>query len=380
MEAQFIEAQKMEVVGQLAAGVAHDFNNVLGVIMGYSELIGEDLDKDNPLLKYSEEIRHAAERAAGLTRQLLIFSRKEAVHAVMLDLNETVKNMDIMLRRLVDEKVEMTMAFEAQGGFIKADSGYVWQVLMNLVVNARDAMPDGGRLAISTRLAILDEVHAGTNAGEYMVLSVSDTGIGMTQEVKARLFEPFFTTKPLGKGTGLGLATCHNIIQLCGGRIEVDTVEGQGTTFNVFFPRVEAPCPVPASSATKTGPLRIVSETLLIVEDEPSLRHLAQGVLESRGYKVLTAPNGQDALRVAREHKGPPISLVISDVIMPRMGGKMMAEWLQTTNPDLKVLFTSGYTDDALTNQGVFDPMIAFLPKPYTPASLTQKVRQMLDG
>jgi PAS domain S-box-containing protein len=384
MEAQFIEAQKMEVVGQLAAGVAHDFNNVLGVIMGYSEFLGQKLEKDSPLLKYTEEIRHAAERASGLTRQLLVFSRKEVVQAVVLDLNETVENMDRMLRRLVDENVEMTIAYAEQGGHIKADSGYVWQVLMNLVVNARDAMPDGGKLKIETSQAILDEIHtqshAGSHVGEYMVISVADTGIGMTQKVKDRLFEAFFTTKPLGKGTGLGLVTCQTIIRQCEGHIEVDSIEGRGTTFKVYFPKVESPLPILPSAATKTGPLRVASETVLIVEDEPSLRHLAHGVLQSRGYQVLTAPNGQDALRVAREHKGQPISLVVTDVIMPRMGGKLMSDWLKSTYPGMRVLFTSGYTDDALTNHGVFEPGVAFLPKPYTPASLALKVRQVLDA
>jgi PAS domain S-box-containing protein len=384
LEAQFIEAQKMEVIGQLAAGVAHDFNNVLGVIMGYSELIAQDVEKDSPLQSFTEEIRLAAERASSLTRQLLVFSRKEVVQAVVIDLNETVRNMDRMLRRLVDENVEVTMTYEKQGGYIKADAGYVWQVLMNLVVNARDAMSAGGKLSIETSLAILDEVHAqshvGTHAGEYMVLSVSDTGIGMTQEVKDRLFEAFFTTKPIGKGTGLGLVTCQTIVRQCGGHIEVDTVQKGGTTFKVYFPKVEPPPQALPDTAAKPSKSKAASETILIVEDEPSLRHLVQGVLQSRGYNVLTAPNGQDALRVAQEHKGSPISLVVTDVIMPRMGGKIMAEWLKITSPDLKVLFTSGYTDDALTNHGVFDPGIAFLPKPYTPDSLSRKVRQMLDG
>jgi signal transduction histidine kinase len=384
MEAQFIEAQKMEVVGQLAAGIAHDFNNVLGVIMGYSELIGQDAAKDDPVLKYAEEIRHAAERASGLTRQLLVFSRKEVIEAVVLDLNETVENMDKMLRRLVDENIEFSIDYDLEGGHIKADPGYVWQILMNLVVNAKDAMPEGGKLAITTGIVVLDEAHAalhpGANPGEYVIITVSDTGSGMTAEVKARIFQAFFTTKPLGKGTGLGLVTCQTIIRQCGGHIEVDSVVGRGTTFKVYFPRVEPPLALPANAHTKTGPLRAASETLLVVEDEPSLRHLAQGVLETRGYHVLTAPNGQDALRVARDHKGPPIRLVITDVIMPRMGGKVMAEWLKVTFPELKILFTSGYTDDALMNHGVFDPGVAYLPKPYTPASLTRKVRQMLDA
>jgi signal transduction histidine kinase len=383
MEAQFIEAQKMEVVGQLAGGVAHDFNNVLGVIMGYSDLIVEDPGTDH-LVQYVEEIRLAAERAAGLTRQLLVFSRKQTVQALELDPNEVVAGMEKMLHRLIDENVEMTVTYGSNIGTIKADSGYVWQVLMNLVVNARDAMPDGGKLAIVTSAVVLDEAysqaHPGTSPGDYVMLSIADTGIGMTEEVKAHLFEAFFTTKPVGKGTGLGLITCQTVVRQSGGHIDVCSEVGKGATFNIYFPRIDRPSQLVASPLTKSGPLRRGTETLLVVEDEPSLRHLAEGVLKAQGYKVLTAPNGQDALRVADEHQGEPIALVLTDVIMPRMGGKAMAEWLQTTNPDLKILFTSGYTEDAIAHHGVLDEGIEFLPKPYTPASLTRKVRALLDA
>jgi len=384
LEAQFIEAQKMEVVGQLAGGVAHDFNNVLAVIMGYDELIEQALGPDHPLQKYTEEIRLATERAAGLTRQLLVFSRKEVVQAVVLDPNEVVESMDKMLRRLIDENVEMTVVYGKQIGTIRADSGYVWQVLMNLVVNARDAMPNGGKLVVETSAVRLDDsyvaAHSGTTPGDYVMLSVTDTGIGMTEEVKGRLFEAFFTTKPVGKGTGLGLTTCQTIVRLSGGHIDVSSELGQGTTFKVYFPRIEQSSVVTTTPSPKAGNLRRGTETLLVVEDEPSLRHLAQGVLKAQGYTVLTAPNGQDALRVADEHQGQPVALVITDVIMPRMGGKAMAEWLQTTNPDLKILFTSGYTQDAIAHHGVLDEGIEFLPKPYTPAALTRKVRALLDA
>lgn len=383
LEAQFIEAQKMEVVGQLAGGVAHDFNNVLGVIMGYSEIIVQDPGTDN-LVQYVEEIRLAAQRAAGLTRQLLVFSRKQTVQAVELDLNEVVAGMDKMLRRLIDENVEMIVVYGDKIGTIKADSGYVWQVLMNLVVNARDAMPNGGKLVIETSTVALDEadmqVHPGTAPGEYVMLSIGDTGVGMTEEVKAHLFEAFFTTKPVGKGTGLGLITCQTVVRQSGGHIDVTSEVGKGTTFKIYFPRIDRPQQVAVSPLTKTVPLRRGTETLLVVEDEPSLRHLAQGVLKAQGYNVLTAPNGQDALRVADENQGQPIALVITDVVMPRMGGKAMAEWLQTTNPDLRILFTSGYTEDAIAHHGVLDEGIEFLPKPYTPASLARKVRKLLDA
>ncbi|HXA44555.1 MAG TPA: response regulator [Candidatus Angelobacter sp.] len=380
LEAQFIAAQKMEVLGQLAGGVAHDFNNILGVIMGYSDLITSNLGPKSPLRKYAEEILHATERAAGLTRQLLVFSRKQTVQPVVIDLNDVVADMDKMLRRLIDENITMTIIPGKQTGRINADSGYVGQVLMNLVVNARDAMPNGGKLTIATSNIMLDKKDArrGVIPGDYVMLSVNDTGTGMSDEVKAHLFEPFFTTKPKGKGTGLGLATCQTIVQLSGGHIVVDSELGKGTTFKVYFPRVEQPLDV-AVKQIQTGPLPRGTETLLVVEDEPSVRHLARGVLESQGYEVLSASNGQDALNVAREHKGPPIRLVVTDVIMPLMDGKVMAEWLKTTNSGLKILFTSGYTDDAIAHHGVLEKGIEFLSKPYTPAILARKVRAMLD-
>ena len=384
LEAQFIEAQKMEVIGQLAGGVAHDFNNILAVIVGYSDLITSDLEPDSPLRKYTEEIRLASERAAGLTGQLLIFSRKQKVQPVVLDLNRAIKGTENMLLRLIDENIEMTLVAGTEIGCVKADPGYIGQVLMNLVVNARDAMPNGGRILIETSDVRLDEAyaetHAGVPSGDYVMLSVTDTGTGMTDEVKAHVFEAFFTTKEAGKGTGLGLATCQTIIQQSGGHIGVDSTVGQGTTFKIYFPRIAEPCPPEGSSIPKLEPSRRGTETLLIVEDEPSVRHLACGLLQARGYEVLAAANGQEALRVAREHKGQPIGLVVTDVIMPQMGGKIMAEWLKTTYPDIKILFTSGYTDDAIAHHGVLDPGVAFLPKPYTSASLARKVREMLDA
>jgi CheY-like chemotaxis protein len=278
----------------------------------------------------------------------------------------------------------MTMVYGNPIGQIKADSGYVWQVLMNLVVNARDAMPNGGKLAIETSAVTLDddyaEAHPGVSSGNYVMLSVRDTGIGMSEEVKTRMFEAFFTTKPKGKGTGLGLVTCQTIVRQSGGHIDVSSAPGKGTTFKIYFPRIEQSAHAVTQSLSQTGPVRRGTETLLLVEDEPSVRHLAEGVLKGQGYTVLTAPNGQDALRVAREHRGPPIALVVTDVVMPRMGGKVMAEWLKTTYPNLKVLFTSGYTEDAIAHHGVLDEGVEFLPKPYSPASLARKVRELLDA
>ncbi len=381
LEAQFIEAQKMQVVGHLAGGVAHDFNNILAVIFGYSELMMQELEDENPLRKYVEEIGHASERAVGLTRQLLVFSRKQSVVPVVLDLNDAVREIETMLRRLIDEDIELTIVPGREFGRVKADSGHVGQVIMNLVVNARDAMPGGGKLTIAVNNVTLDQTyeaaHPGAVAGDYVMLSVSDTGTGMTEAVQARLFEAFFTTKPEGKGTGLGLATCQTIVQQSGGHIGVYSEVGQGTSFKVYFPRVDQPLEIKTKPVA--GPLPRGTETLLIVEDEPSVRFLVRKVLQSHGYYVLSAANGQDALRVAREHAGAPISLVVTDLIMPQMGGKEMAEALKKINGDIKILFMSGYTNDAIVNHGLIETEVEFLSKPYTPATILRKVRQMLD-
>ena len=383
LETQFIEAQKMDVIGQLASGVAHDFNNILAIVMGYNDLLAKELPPDSPFQGYSEEIRLASARAAQLTKQLLVFSRKQTVQPAILDLNVVVQDLDKMLRRLIGEHIEMAVVSGESIGHIKADSGYIGQVVMNLAINARDAMPDGGKLTIATNNVTLDVEHeCGRKTvipGNYVMLSVQDTGTGMNSNVKAHLFEAFFTTKPLGKGTGLGLATCRTIVEQCLGHISFSSEVGKGTIFRVYFPRVYQPLNV-ETSPVPTGPLPRGTETLLLVEDEPGVRQMACRVLENQGYEVLSAPNGQDALRVARDHRGNPIQLVVSDVIMPRMGGKAMAEWLKTAYPDLKILFTSGYTDGDIVESGVLAAGVVFLPKPYTPATLAYKVREMLDG
>jgi len=384
LEAQFIEAQKMEVIGQLAGGIAHDFNNLLAVIMGNGELLMVKLPPNDPLRKEVEEIGHAADRAAGLTRQLLTFSRKQTVQPVILDLNDVVAGMEKMLRRLIDENVELQIVPGKDLGRVKVDSGYVGQVLMNLAVNARDAMSKGGRLTIETNNVTLDEnygrAHADVTPGNYVALTVSDTGSGMTDEVRAHLFEAFFTTKPKGKGTGLGLATCQTIIKQCGGHIDVYSKLGKGTIFKIYFPRVEQALQAPALPLAKGVAMPRGTETILFVEDEPAVRQLACGILVTLGYTVLRATNGQEGLDLAVKHVGPPIRLVVTDVIMPQMGGKVMAEWLKATYPDMKVLYTSGYTDDALAEHGVLEPGIQFLPKPYTLAALAGKVREVLDA
>jgi CheY-like chemotaxis protein len=337
----------------------------------------------NQLRNYTEEIRLASQRAAGLTRQLLVFSRKQTVQPVVLDLNDVVQDLDKMLRRLIGENVIMTMAPGKETGRIKADPGYVGQVLMNLVVNARDAMPHGGQLTITTGNVTLDENYARQHPdavpGDYVMLSVTDQGTGMTEEIKAQVFEPFFSTKPLGKGTGLGLTTCRTIVQQSGGHIGIYSEVGQGTTFKIYFPRVDQPVDN-ETKFMKAGPLPRGTETLLVVEDEASVRELACRVLAALGYVVLSAANGQDALRTAHEHTGPPIRLVVTDVIMPLMDGKVMAEWLKATYPGLKTLFTSGYTDDTIAHLGVLNAGVEFLPKPYTPATLARKVRAVIDA
>jgi two-component system cell cycle sensor histidine kinase/response regulator CckA len=383
LEAQNFEAQKMEAIGQLAGGVAHDFNNILSVIVGYSSLIDSSFKPNSTLQKYTEEIRLASERAAGLTRQLLVFSRNQTVLSVVLDLNDTLKELEGMLRRLIDENIEMTIVRGTRLGRIKADSGYVGQVLMNLVANARDAMPSGGKLTIATENATLDANYASARpdaiVGDYVLLSVCDTGTGMTDQVKECLFDPFFTTKPSGKGTGLGLAICLNIVQQCGGHINVESELGRGTNFRIYFPRIEKPVNAVAR-ALHDGPLPSGTETLLVVEDEPAIRNLARGVLEDRGFEVLCASNGQDGLHVASKHKGAPIRLVVTDVIMPLMSGEVMADQLKALDPNLRILFTSGYTDDAMIARRVTETGVDFLPKPYTSAALVRKVRHMLDG
>ncbi|MDX2108649.1 MAG: response regulator [Verrucomicrobiota bacterium] len=378
LEAQFIEGQKMDVLGQLAGGVAHDYGNILGIIMGYNDILSKALRPDSPLQRYTQSIREASEQGAGLTKQLLIFSRKEKVLPANLDLNTVVANLDKMLRRLVRENIEMTMELEIDAGCIKADTGYMGQVLMNLVVNARDAMPHGGKLVIATsRVSPLSQ--NGGPAGDFIMLSVRDTGTGMTPEVKARMFEAFFTTKPQGKGTGLGLATCQAIVKQSGGTIDVTSEVGVGTTIKIYFPRVEL-LPKRADNLLKNSPLARGTETVLVVEDDPNLRLLACSILEAQGYTVLSAANGQIALNMAREHTGSVIRLVVSDVIMPLMGGRAMAEQLHKTHPSLKVLFMSGYPNETITQNGLIENGVEFLPKPYMPESLARKVHELLNA
>ena len=379
LEAEFVHAQKMDVVGQLAGGVAHDFNNVLGVIIGFSELIMRDISPDSLLHQRVLTISHAAERAAALTRQLLIFSRKEMPQPAVLDLSELITGMDPMLRRLIGENVRLITKPDLALGRIEADPGQIEQILMNLTVNARDAMPGGGTITISTSNVMLaaDEVAGSKLApGDYVVLTVADDGCGMGAEVKAKIFEAFFTTKPAGQGTGLGLATCQRIATCWHGHITADSQPGVGTEFKIYLPRISGVLPFPMA-ASQVDSLPRGTETILIVEDEPGLRELAATILEMQGYTILKAGNGQEALRIVREQRAKPIDLILSDMVMPEMSGPVMAEWLQAAHPEIRILFTSGYSDCG--TDSLLDSKIEFLAKPYTPSALVRRTRQVID-
>jgi PAS domain S-box-containing protein len=383
LEAELLHSQKLDAVGQLAGGVAHDFNNMLTVITGYSAILLEALDRSDPNRADVEEIKSAADRAAALTRQLLAFSRKQVLQPRVLDLNtDVIAGLEKMLRRLIGEDVELVTTLDEQLGLVNADPGQIEQVIMNLAVNARDAMPDGGRLVIETANVDLGADHTGRHIGvkpgRYIMLAVTDTGRGMSRETMARMFEPFFTTKEKGKGTGLGLATVYGVVKQSGGDIWVDSEPGQGTTFKVYLPRVEyetqvtLPASVPSRRPAGT-------ETILLVEDDERLCVLSRRVLEARGYTVLEARNGQEALVLCDQHQGP-IDLVATDVVMPGINGGMLVERLAVKRPTLRVLFMSGYTDDDMLRRGIVDPRMAFLPKPFTPEALASKVREVLDG
>ena len=382
-EAQLRQAQKMEAVGRLAGGVAHDFNNLLTVIRGYSELILSRLAPGDPARREMDEVKKAADRAAGLTSQLLAFSRRQFVAAKVLDLNALVMNMDQMLRRLLGEDVvELSEDLDQKLWAIKADPGQIEQVIMNLAVNARDAMPTGGKLTIQTKNVTIGKGsrrHAVMlEPGPYVLLEMRDTGHGMSEETQAHLFEPFFTTKEKGKGTGLGLSTVYGIVKQSGGTIAIESKMGQGTVCKIFFPRVNEAvqtAPVIGGSISRaTG-----RETILVVEDDPSVRGLVQETLRLSGYEVLVARHGIEALLTGAKHLGP-IHLLLTDVAMPQMSGPEVAEKLTVVRPELKVLYMSGYPDHPVFDQGGVKRETAFLHKPFTPNVLTQKIRDVLDG
>ena len=378
-EEQLRQAQKMKAVGQLAGGVAHDFNNLLTVINGYCAMALQKEEEVRPLRKNIEEIQKAADRAASLTTQLLAFSRKQVLQPRVLQLNEVVSGMEKMLRRLIGEDIEFSTSFDSVLGNVKADPGQIEQVIMNLVVNARDAMPRGGKLTISTSNVIVDQKTKFRNrtleVGEYVMLDISDNGVGMTEEVKTHLFEPFFTTKGLGKGTGLGLATCYGIICQSGGDIRVYSEPNAGTTFKIYLPHTNATVEPVAKVNSETLPLG--AESILIVEDDPSVRELAVTILRNCGYQVQESNNAFEALRLIK--RNPRYDLVVTDVIMPQMSGKELHDQIKGQLPQIKVLLMSGYTDDALAHHGVLDEGFFFLEKPFSPAKLARKVREVLD-
>ena len=381
LEEQLRQSQKMEAIGQLAGGVAHDFNNLLTAINGYSSLALQRTNEREPIKGYLEEIKKAGDRAANLTRQLLAFGRKQMLQPVALSLNDVVADLNKMLRRLIGEDVRLTAKFDPALKKIKADAGQIEQVIVNLVVNARDAMPHGGSLTIETSNFEVDghyaSNHVGVRPGSYAMLAVSDTGVGMDDETRARIFEPFFTTKEKGKGTGLGLSTVYGIVKQSGGNIWVYSEPNHGTVFKVYLPQLRN-ASEPTETATVETPAPRGSETILLVEDEDVVRSLAQEVLEDAGYRVLSVGGGSEALRLFQE-SAERIDLLLTDVVMPEMSGKELAERLADLRPAMRVLFMSGYTDEAIVHHGIVDSDVQFIQKPFSPASLAKKIREVLD-
>jgi len=379
LEEQFRQAQKMEAVGRLAGGVAHDFNNLLMVINGYTEVLLDQLEPSSEMHSKVLSIQQAADRAATLTRQLLAFSRKQVLELKVIDVNAVIGDMERLLRPLIGENIELVTRLSSDAGRTRADAGQLEQVIMNLVVNAKDSMPEGGKITIrSMNVTIRQNVgeHRFIQPGRYAVIMVSDTGHGMDKETQSRIFEPFFTTKEKGKGTGLGLSTVYGIVKQSNGYVFAESQIGSGTTFNVYLPRVEESladvCPVAAPDSEKGG-----CETVLLVEDEDSVRELVRLTLSSRGYKVLEAENGEAGLRVAEETKGT-IDILVTDVVMPGIGGRELAKNLLAKRPTTRVLYLSGYTEDAIATQGALTPGTAFLQKPFTLQNLAKKVREVL--
>jgi PAS domain S-box-containing protein len=382
LEQSLRQAQKMEALGQLTGGIAHDFNNILATILANSQFLIDALGDKDPRLADANEIKLASERAANLTRQLLAFSRKQVLEFRISDLNEVVAGVERMLRRLIGEDIEMSVLLADDLGRAKVDAGQIEQVLMNLAVNARDAMPRGGKLTVETSNAELDAEYQSRHAtgapGRYVVLSVSDSGTGMDAETQRRIFEPFFTTKEQGKGTGLGLATCHGIVTQSGGHIGVYSELGQGSVFKVYLPRVD-PDGVADQLWTKPKAEPGGQETVLLVEDDPPLRAAVQRMLASQGYRVLAARHGQEATQLALKH-GDEIALLITDVVMPNLSGPEVAKSVKAHVPNLKVLFMSGYTDHAVLRSGELNAAVNFLQKPFSSHALTRKVREAING
>jgi PAS domain S-box-containing protein len=379
LEEQLRQAQKMEAVGMLAGGIAHDFNNLLTIITGYSQLIFNSLPARDPNRHSAEQIVKAGERAAELTRQLLAFSRRQVLQPKVLDLNMLVKTLATMLRRLIGEHIDLRLVLSPELSRVSASPGQLEQVLMNLVVNARDAMPDGGTLTIRTENANLKEpseaVRLAIKPGPHVMLAVSDTGHGMNAETRARLFEPFFTTKNAGKGTGLGLSTVFGIVKQSGGGLDVSSEPGKGTIMRIYLPAIDQPVSTEAEVVKRAAARG--NETILVVEDDEMVRRLVRQTLEQEGYRLMDAPEPVEARRIADAFDGP-IQLLITDVVMPNSSGRELAAQIIDRRPETKVLYMSGYADMAIVNRGLGQGNVAFLQKPFTPATLTQQVREVL--
>ncbi len=381
LEAQYLQAQKMESVGRLAGGVAHDFNNLLTVINSTAELAAMQLRPSDPLQQDLAEIRGAGTRAAGLTKQLLAFSRKQVLQPQAVNLTTLVADLQPLLQRLIGEDVALPVVLAKDLANVRVDPGQFEQVIVNLVVNARDAMPKGGTITTETRNVDVDDAyfrtHPSVQPGAYVMLALSDTGVGMDAATRQRIFEPFFTTKPPGKGTGLGLATVYGIVRQSGGSISVYSEVGKGTTFRIYLPRVADAAP--EYRPARSGVVTRGTGTVLVVEDEEALRRVAQRILLSAGYTVLVAANGEEALRLLERHDHP-VDLVLTDVVMPGMSGRDLAEQIRASHGGVKILFTSGYTDDAILRHGVLDAGVNFIAKPYSVADLTRKVREVQES
>jgi PAS domain S-box-containing protein len=381
LDGQQRQRQKMEAVGRLAGSIAHDFNNLLTVIIGYSDLVLQEVKPETLVYRDVEELRHAARSAAALTRQLLVFSRKQVLQPQILDLNAIVVRMNTLLRRLIGEDVELRTRLAGPLDRVMADPGQIEQIVMNLALNARDAMPDGGTLTVETANTELDAewvgLHPGATEGRHVMLAVSDTGIGMDQTVQAHLFEPFFTTKGSGKGTGLGLATVYGIVKQSGGSIFVYSEPGRGATFKIFLPRTEQ-FAEPAGATRPAPRAARGTETILLVEDQPEVRTVTRNTLMRHGYHVLEAGGAAEALSLLAGHEGD-VQLLLTDVVMPGMSGRELAEEAVIGRPRLRVLYTSGYTDDTVVHHGILDAGMAFIQKPFAPSVLLQKVRDLLS-
>ncbi|MGD0500110.1 MAG: ATP-binding protein [Bryobacteraceae bacterium] len=379
LEDQLMHAQKMEAVGRLAGGVAHDFNNLLTVISGYNQMILDQLPPHDALRVYSQEILKATDRAAALTGQLLAFSRRQIVRPVVFEVNAALAQTENMLRRLIGEDIILTLSLSPDAGVIRADHGHLEQVIFNLATNARDAMPNGGRLMIETAGVTLDDTYARTHLdvkpGPYVLIAVSDTGHGMDAETQRRIFEPFFTTKGRERGTGLGLATVYGIVKQAGGDIWVYSEPGKGTTFKLYFPKASAPPdppPNPPPAAEPDG-----AETILLVEDDPAVRELSARMLKRMGYHAITASSGAEALEIAASHAGE-IALLLTDVVMPHMNGAQLAAELRASRPDVRIVYVSGYTENTASHLGVLEAGARFLAKPFTREALARTLRESL--